>query len=120
MLITNETLVSSQAIAAAGTYYTNSTDFGYNHGVCALILDFLSGTGPISVYQQCSLNNATWYEPIGSGSGASLATVCTGRTVSSWIVFDSVQAEYVRFRIVNTGASSTTIRLKLTFPESYE
>lgn len=112
-IISKEVLASAKACTQAGTVYSNSRTFHDCDGTATLKI--ASTAGSITITQQCSLDNTTFYDPE-TASGASGAvenaiTVTTGRYIS----FTPVLAPYVRFKIVEANVAATAVTIELIY-----
>ena len=78
-----------------------------------------SAAGSLTVYQQCSLDNRTFYNPK-DRTGATISPVVpagTGLDTGSWIVFDIALAPYIRFSCIEAGTLSTNVTIDFIFQE---
>lgn len=115
-LIARTKLASAQAIAQAGTGYTDSMDFSRCAGDAAVLIVTLLGTSTIT--QQCSFDNVNWYDPV-VAAGTATGAVCTATaaTTGTYIVYTPILSPYVRFKVVETNVAALTITLHLIFRE---
>jgi hypothetical protein len=105
-----ETLASSKAIAASGTGYSLSMPFDESTGEIALLI-VNEGTA-ITITQQVSLDDVTYYDPVNASSvaqGSVIANLTT--TTGTYVHFDPIPAPYTRFKIVATDHNSTTVTM---------
>lgn len=107
------TLRPADAIDGA-TEYTKSIKFENCSGDATVFL--VSTAGSITVTQQCSLDNKTWYDPVNASNSAIGAVIATmGVTTGIYISFTVVLAPYIRFKIIEHGSAATTVTLKLIY-----
>mgnify|MGYP003594002413 CR=1 FL=1 len=112
-IISKEVLASAKACTKNGTIYSNSRKFHDCDGTATIKI--VSTAGSITVTQQCSIDNSTWYDPE-TASGAAGAvedtiTVTTGRYLS----FTPVMCPYIRFKIVEANVAATAVTLELAY-----
>ena len=113
-LIATKTISSAQSILSGATDYSNSIDTRIWGGFTSLEL-VLSGASPsVTVTQQCSNDNSTWYDPKDSSNNA-LGAIATTATASRFIQFDPVMAPFIRLKYV--AAADTTITARLNIKE---
>ncbi len=115
-ILAAEILSSAQSIGKAATGYSNSVDFSRCQGDASVFI--ISTAGSITVTQQCSMDNVTFYDPVNS-SGTALGGVATALTVTTgtWVSYTPVMAPYIRFKIVEGNSAATVVTLKLVFRE---
>lgn len=107
-------LANAQAVAQAATAYSSSLDFRGCVGNVALFI--ASTAGSVTISQQCSLDNVTFYDPEDTSGGAlgvvrSALTVTTGK----YVPFTPVLATWTRFKIVEGNVAATAVTLKCLF-----
>jgi hypothetical protein len=112
--IRQETLMSAEVVAQADTHYTSSVDFERCTGVASVLI--ISTAGTVTITQQCSLDDITWYDPI-NNAGVALGVVCTAKTVTTgiYVAYSPVATPYVRFKVVETNTAQTSVTVKLLF-----
>jgi len=78
-----------------------------------------SAAGSLTVTQQCSHDDATWYTPkdINNVSVAPIVPAGTGSDTGRWIVFDVAFAPFIRFQCVEAGTLATNVTIDLYFLE---
>lgn len=112
-LISSEVLASAKAVTKAGTVYSNSRKFHDCDGTACLKI--VSTAGSITVTQQCSLDDSTWYDPETAAGAAGAVedtiTVTTGRYLS----FTPVLCPYIRFKIVEGNVAASAVTLELSY-----
>ena len=113
-LIATKVISSAQTVLSGQTDYSNSIDTRIWGGFTSLEL-VLSGASPsVTVSQQCSNDNSTWYDPKDNANGA-LGVIATGATASRFIQFSPVMSPYIRLKYVT--AADTTITAKINIKE---
>ena len=109
-------LMDKVSIGQAGTAYTLSMPFDRCTGTVGVI--FISTAGTITITQQCSPNDVTWYDPVDATPSA-VGTVCTAKAVTTgtWTSYAPVLANFIRFKVVETNTAPTIVTLTLAFQE---
>ncbi len=112
-LVSKEFLMSAVAVTKNGTSYSNSRTFHDCDGTACLKI--VSTAGSITVTQQCSLDDKTFYDPE-TASGAAGAvedtiTVTTGRYLS----FTPVMCDFIRFKVVEANVAATNVTLEISY-----
>lgn len=112
--IRQEQLMTAEAVAQADTHYTSSIDFERCNGNATLLI--VSTAGSITVTQQCSLDNSTWYDAVNT-SGTAVGAVASALTVTTgtYVVYSPVLAPYIRFKVVENNSAPTVVSIKLNF-----
>ena len=110
-IIEHKVLMSVRPIGKAGTIYSDSVYFGDCDGTACVKI--ISTAGSITVTQQCSIDNSTWYDPE-TASGAAGAvedtiTVTTGRYIS----YTPVMTPFIRFKVVEGNVAASVVTLEL-------
>jgi len=97
-----------------GTVHSDSIRFEECAGDATVLL--ISTAGSITVSQQCSLDNVTWYDPV-NASASALGTVGTAVTVTTgtYIAYTVVLAPFIRYKIVEDGTGATAVTIKLQY-----
>jgi len=112
-IISKEVLADAVALGKNATGYSNSRAFHDCDGTACLKI--ISTAGSITVTQQCSLDDKTWYDPETSAGAAGAVedtiTVTTGRYLS----FTPVLAPFVRFKVVEGDVAATAFSLELAY-----
>lgn len=99
------------------TKYSDSVTFERCVGYAGLLITS-SAAGTITVTQQCSLDNQTWYDAVDKNNSAIGAVqVITTSATSRYVQFDPVIAKFIRFKVVEGGASATNVTLTLISQE---
>jgi len=111
-IISKEVLMDAVEVSN-GTKYSNSRAFDDCDGTACLKI--ISTAGSITVTQQCSVDDSTWYDPENAdgdtGAVEDTITVTTGRYLS----FTPVLAPFVRFKVVEDGTAATNVTLELIY-----
>ena len=104
------------AVARAATEYSESSSFRMTTDSASILVATTAGS--ITISQQCSMNNADWYDPY-DASGNLLGTVATALTVTTgkWIAFNPAMAPYIRFKVVEGNVAATVVTINLMFQE---
>jgi len=90
---------------AVGTYYSSSIRHRFGEGDAALLV--LTSAGSLAITYEVSDNGKDFYDPYDT-TESSIGSVASALSANRWIVFEpTVQAEYIRFKFVLTGADST-------------
>jgi len=114
----SRSMVSKERLATAlaaddGTVYSNSRRFHDCDGTACLLI--ISTAGSITITQQCSNDDSTWYDPENAagavGAVEDAITVTTGRYLS----YTPVLCDYIRFKIVEDGTAETAVTLTLAY-----
>lgn len=113
-ILGNVKLMDAQSLAQAATGYSSSIIFDVCAGDAVVLLK--STAGSITVTQQCSLDNETWYDPVNS-SAAAVGGVAAALTVTTgtYISFTVVVAPYIRFKVVEGNVALTAVTLNLIY-----
>ncbi len=111
-MVSKEKLMNAVAVNNT-TVYSNSRRFHDCDGTACLLI--VSTAGSITVTQQCSTDNKTWYDPETAAGAAGAVedtiTVTTGRYLS----FTPVLCDWIRFKVVENGTASTNVSLTLAY-----
>ena len=110
--ITRETLMDAVSVENE-TAYSNSRRFHQCTGSAVLFI--ISTAGTLAISQQCSNNEVDWYDPVDTSGGA-LGVVKAAQTVTTgvYVVFTPVLSEFIRFKVIESTAS-TSVSLTLSF-----
>ena len=112
-LVSKEVLMSAVTVAKNGTSYSNSRPFHDCDGTATLKI--ISTAGSITVTQQCSLDDSSWYNPTNEagavGAVEDSITVTTGRYLS----FTPVLCPFIRFKVVEANVAATNVTLELSY-----
>jgi hypothetical protein len=112
-MVSKEVLMSAVAVAINDTHYSNSRKFHDCDGTACLKI--ISTAGSITVTQQCSIDNVTWYDPTNEagaiGAVENAITVTPGRYLS----FTPVLCDWIRFKVVQGAGATTSVTLELSY-----
>ena len=112
-MVSKEVLMSAVTVAQNGTSYSNSRRFHDCDGTACLKI--ISTAGSITVTQQCSTDDITWYGPETAAGAAGAVedtiTVTTGRYLS----FTPVLCDYIRFKVVEGNVAASVVTLELSY-----
>ena len=113
-MLGNVKLMNAQALDKAATGYSSSLIFDVAAGDATVLLS--STAGSITVTQQASIDNITWYDPVNT-SGVAVGAVAAAFTVSTgtYISYTVVLAPYIRFKVVEGNVAATAITLNLIY-----
>ena len=102
-------LMSANTVANAATIYSSSYDANYATGFAAALVQ-LAGTSNVTITQQASIDNTTFYDVVNSAGSAQGAVLSAGTgTAPFYIQFSPVVAKYNRFKVVAGAASTVSI-----------
>jgi hypothetical protein len=104
ILLVEDTL-ASQSIN--GTVYSTGELFRFAKGYTAMEI---ITTGAVTVTQQCSTDNVTYYDPV-DYNGTALGAIASSVSSSSYIQFSPVISKYIRFKFVTTSAKTVSAKL---------
>ena len=111
MRIKQIVLASALAVGKNATVYSSSLTMNEATGNVSVLV--VSTAGEVTITQQCSLDDTTWYDPKDKRNAA-LGEVVSAMTVGSrFVAFGPCVAPYMRFKIVegNVAASAVSITL---------
>jgi len=112
-MISKEALCSALAVGQAGTKYTNSRKFHDCDGTaCCLIV---STAGSITVTQQCSTDDTTWYDAETASGAAGAVENAITVTAGRYLSYTPVLCDYIRFKIVEGDVAATSVSLTLIY-----
>lgn len=105
-------LMSAESVSKKGTSYTDSVEFRRCSGETTMIV--ISTAGSITITQQCSYDDKTWYDPYDK-NGNALGLVQSSQTVTTgkYIFFNPVPSEYIRFKVVEGDVATSTVTITL-------
>jgi len=112
--IAQELLINKEAVLISSTTLSRSVAFDRCAGNAAVVI--VSTAGSITVTQQCSWDNLTWFDPTdtaGTALGAIRATLTV--TTGVYIAFTPVLTPFIRFKVIEGGIAATTITVRLLF-----
>jgi hypothetical protein len=112
--ITQELLMSVEAVGKADTHYSAARRFSDCAGQASLFIK--STAGSITVTQQCSLDGINFYDPIDTAAGALGAVIATQTvTTGIYVSFTPIICEYARFKVVEQNSAATSVTLHLSY-----
>jgi hypothetical protein len=92
------------------TIYTDSTHFDHARGYAACLIT-ISDSASVTVTQQCSADNSTWYDPKDSSATALGAVAAAGTVASTYRYYTPVLCPFIRFKIVGAVAGKVGLTL---------
>ena len=102
-------VMSASTVANAATIYSTSYDANYASGFAAALVQ-LAGSSNVTITQQASIDNTTFYDVVNSAGSAQGAVLSAGTgTAPFYIQFSPVVAKYNRFKVVAGAASTVSI-----------
>jgi len=104
------TLATAKALSAGVTAYTNSFLADRMRGFVAAEIKVSGASPSVTITQQCSVDNTTWYDPT-DATGAALGTVCTALTASGYRQVSPVICKYIRYKLVPVNDTTLTYNL---------
>ena len=116
LIIGRKKLMVAQAVAKNATEYSSSMKLDRCNGNVAVLLK--TTAGDITVTQQCSNDDITFYSPV-DAAGAALGAVATNATVTTgkYISYSPVIAPYIRYKVVENNTAATVVDLEIVFQE---
>jgi len=112
--ITQKTIMDGVTISSE-TKYSDPVRLSLCTGSASMIVKSTAGT--LEILQQCSLDGKNWYDPVDtSGASHGLVAIAQLVTTGSYIIFRPVVAEWTRFKITESTAS-TVVTLTLIIRE---
>lgn len=103
-----KTISNAQVITNPTTTFSNSVELIVWAGFAAI--EVVSNTSTITITQQCSSDNVTWYDAV-NASGTALGPVATGTTGALYVEFDPVLTKYFRLKYAPSGSGTITAKL---------
>jgi hypothetical protein len=114
-MISTEVLMNAEELDASDTHYSDSRKFHDCDGTACLLI-VVTGDGTVTVTQQCSADNVTWYDPENASAALGAVEDTIVATTGRYLSFTPVLCNYIRFKVVETGAASTaTVSLTLAY-----
>ena len=113
-LVSKEVLMSAVEVAVNDTHYSNSRKFHDCDGTACLKI--ISTAGDITITQQCSLDDVTWYDPeTASGAAGAVENAITVTSAAGrYLSFTPVLCDYIRFKVAQgTGGVTATTNVTL-------
>ena len=114
ILSQSKTLASALACGKNATVYSSAMALEDLTGHVGIQL--ISTAGSITVTQQCSTDNTTWYDPTDAYSTA-LGQVIATQTVTTgiYIIPAPVFAPFIRYKIVEGNVAATAVTIKILY-----
>ena len=109
--VTTIATLPALSVTKAGTSYTQSTPFDRAVGYVAVRV--ASTAGSITVTQQCSIDDTTFYDPVDSSNGALGAIAATMTVGTRYVQYDPVLCPYIRFKVVEGNVEASTVTITL-------
>lgn len=108
-------VVMKDVTISSETKYTEAVSLRLCTGAAAMLVKSTAGT--IEILQQCSFDKVDWYDPVDvSGDSHGLVVVAQTVTPGNMIIFRPVIAEWTRFKVTESTAS-TVVTLTLLIRE---
>lgn len=104
-IVTTKQISTAATITNAVTSYSNSFKFNVSAGFAAIEVKTITGATAIS--QQCSTDNANWYDPT-DYAGNPLGVVATAVSAAGYYQYSPVIAPYIRYKYVPTSTGTIT------------
>jgi len=114
----SRSMISKEVLATAlaaddGTVYSNSRVFHDCDGTACLKI--ISTAGSITITQQCSLDDVTFYDPEDADGAVGAVEDTITATAGRYLSFTPVLAPFIRFKIVENGTAETAVTLELVY-----
>jgi len=106
----------SQTVTASATGYTESLNFRAAKGYAAILYTEELAGSSVTITQQCSLDNVTFYDPT-DADGTALGEVAAALTADRYTQFSPVIAPFIRFKVVAAAGQSSVFSMKLVSME---
>ena len=106
-IIAHPRLMDEEDISNGDTEYSSSIKFIAASGFNAMLVILTAGSN-VTISQQCSEDNTTFYDPV-DPDGNALGIVYTNLTASAYIQFPPVIAPYIRFKVTASADSTVTL-----------
>lgn len=96
--------------------YSESFEFGKCSGDASVLVS--STAGSVTVVQEVSFDNYTWYAPV-DDSAAVIGDIVTTMTVNAgrWVGYSPVLAPYARYKVTETNVAETIVSITVSFQE---
>ena len=98
------------------TAYTDSFKWDKCSGDASVL--FSSTAGDVTVQQQCSIDNISWFTPV-NNAGTTVGTIATAITVTTgrYVSYSPVLSPWGRFSITENNTAGTDVKLYVIFQE---
>lgn len=102
-------VMSSQTVANGASIFSSSYSGSYANALSGVLVK-LTGSGTVTINQQCSFDDTTYYDAV-DGTGTALGAVCTALTSTAgvYVGYTAVSAPFKRFKIVAAANSTVSI-----------
>jgi len=107
-IVSKEKLMDAVTVAADDTHYSNSRRFHDCDGTACLLI-VVTGDGTLTVTQQCSTNDSTWYDPETASGAAGAVEDTIVATTGRYLSFTPVLCDYIRFKVVETVQTDAAV-----------
>lgn len=106
------TVASALACGKSATVYSSPMAAEDFTGHVGMVL--ITTAGSITITQQCSIDNTTYYDPV-DPDGTALGDVTSAETVTTgkYIIPDPVLAPFIRYKIVEGNVAATAVTIKM-------
>jgi len=112
-VLSKQKLMSATAVTQDGTVYSDSREFYDCDGTACLKI--ISTAGSITVSQQCSIDNETWYDPETSSGAAGAVEDTITETTGRYLSFTPVLTPWIRFKVIEADNAATAVTLELVY-----
>lgn len=115
-MIWADTIMSAETVAQGTTAYTDNYISRNTTGYTAALIT-VSGSGSVTVTQQCSLNKIDWYDPVDDTNTAvgQLASAMTAGT--RYVVYHPALAPFSRLKVVEGNVAAAVVTIRAIFQE---
>jgi len=106
------TVASALAVGSGATVYSSVMAVQDLTGHLGILL--VSTAGSITVTQQCSVDGATFYDPVDTDAAALGAVIATLTvTAGTYVIPKPVLAPFIRYKIVEGGVAPSAVTIKV-------
>ncbi len=117
-MVSKEVLMNAVVVAQNDTHYSNSRKFHDCDGTATLKIISAGTDSNITVTQQCSVDNVTWYDPTNESGAIGAVENAITATLGRYLSFTPVLCDYIRFKVVQ-GAVGAAVTATVTLELSY-
>ncbi len=117
-MVSREVLMNAEVVAQNDTHYSNSRKFHDCDGTACLRIISAGTDSNITVTQQCSIDDVTWYDPETAAAAAGAVEDGITATIGRYLSFTPVLCDYIRFKVVQ-GAVGALVTATVTLELSY-
>jgi hypothetical protein len=114
-IVSKEVLMSAVAVAINDTHYSNSRKFHDCDGTATLKIISSGTDSSITITQQCSLDNVTWYNPTNEAGAIGAVENAIGPTTGRYLSFTPVLCDFIRFKVAQGAGATATVTLELSY-----